>query len=213
MKIIFVSSEGGRQADEDIVQLDIVKCIAGFMDDLDLLEELKTNLVGASWGEGLIAREEMRLQGFTKLFLDKIGPDLIVKGFHHIVLGKVREVFDVTELSVEDEHFAFAVSLNKLNTDCLGPLAYISSSIKLSISHGMIFWEFENHWLLAAIDKSLRVKARVDLAKSSFIEFFIDDEAVAQEEALHLLDDWNGAMLLAALLEGIVYFIFRVHLR
>lgn len=139
MKIIFVSSEGGRQADEDIVQLDIVKCIAGFMDDLDLLEELKTNLVGASWGEGLIAREEMRLQGFTKLFLDKIGPDLIVKGFHHIVLGKVREVFDVTELSVEDEHFAFAVSLNKLNTDCLGPLAYVSSSIKLSISHGMIF--------------------------------------------------------------------------
>ena len=64
---------------------------------------------------------------------------------------------------------------------------------------------------MAAIYNSLSIKARIDLAKSSFIDLLVDDETVTQEEALHLLDDGNGAMLLAALLESLVYFVFRVH--
>lgn len=120
-------------------------------------------------------------------------------------------MFHVAELSVENEYFTFAVRLHKLYSDSSSPLAYLSSSIEFRISHGVIFWEFENYWFLAAIYNSLSIKARIDLAKSSFIDLLVDDETVTQEEALHLLDDGNGAMLLAALLESLVYFVFRVH--
>lgn len=76
----------------------------------------------------------------------------------------------------------------------------------------MIFREFENYWLLVAIDERLHIVSREDLAECAFVELFVNDKTVVQEEALHLFDDGDRAMLLAALLEDFVHFVLGVHL-
>jgi hypothetical protein len=148
------------------------------VDDFDLFKQLQANFVSGSWWEGLITGEKVSFEGLSQLLLDEVRPDLIFKGFHHLFVTEIWEVFHITELPVENEHFTFAVGLNKLYADSSSPLAYLSGSSKFRISHGVIFWEFENYWFLAAIYKGLSIKARIDLAKSSFIDLLVNDEAV-----------------------------------
>ena len=76
----------------------------------------------------------------------------------------------------------------------------------------MVFRKFEYYRFLAAINESLHVVARIDLAKGSFIKLLVDHEAVVYEEAFHLLDDWDRAMFLTTLFECVVHFVLRVHL-
>ena len=40
VKIVFVGCEGRGQADEDVVELDVIEGVSGLVDDLDLFEEL-----------------------------------------------------------------------------------------------------------------------------------------------------------------------------
>lgn len=72
------------------------------MDEFDLVKDLETYLVRAAWGEGFVSGEQVVLKGLTELLYYCVGPDLLIKGFHHILWSKLREVFDITKLAVQD---------------------------------------------------------------------------------------------------------------
>lgn len=75
--------------DQNVVQFNVVECVARVVDQLDLFQQLEANLVAAGWAEGLIARKQVTLKGLPQLLLDDVGPDLVVKGLHHFVLAQL----------------------------------------------------------------------------------------------------------------------------
>ena len=90
------------------------------------LKELEADLVAARGGEGFISGEQVVLKSFTKLFLDDVGPDLVIEGLHHLILCELGEVLDVTELTVEDEGLALGEGLNKVGVGGTGLVLDIS---------------------------------------------------------------------------------------
>ena len=157
-------------------------------------------LVAATWSEGLVTSEEMALESFTQLLLDDVGPDLVIEGLHHLVLWKLGEVLHGTELTVKDQGLASGIGLDEADTGTAGSRADLCQSCKLRVVHGVVLGELEHDRFLRTIKQRLCIVSRVDLTEGSFIELLGDDVAVVKLEALHLLDDWDGAVLLATYL-------------
>ena len=138
MQEVFVVAELRRVPDQNVVQLDVVERVACVVDQLDLLQQLQANLVTAGRREGLVTREQVALQGLSQLFLNDVGPDLVVKGLHHLVLAQLGEVLDVPELSVEDEGLALGVGLNELDLLLFRFLTNLLERLELRVRHRVI---------------------------------------------------------------------------
>ena len=175
------------------------------MDQLDLVQELETNLVAAAWAEGFVALEQVGFKGVTELFLHDVRPDLVFEGLHHFLIAKLREMFDGTELAVQDEHLALAVGANHLNAVGLGFFSNVCQSLELNVVHLVVLGEFDDDWLLLAIELLLDVETLVDLTKGSFIKLLGDHVAFFKKVSLKSLDDLDVVVLGSALVEDSLY--------
>jgi hypothetical protein len=43
------------------------------------------------------------LESLTELLLNHVGPNLVIKGLHHLVFLELGEMLDVSELTIEDD--------------------------------------------------------------------------------------------------------------
>lgn len=159
------------------------------VNELDLVKNLDAYLVGATWGECFVSREEVVLQRLAKLLYYGVGPNLLVECLHHVISRELRKVLHVSKLAIQDESFSGGVNLNEIHFGLLSTLLDVLHGSELGVVHAVVFRELEDDGLLVTVKVCCDIVSRVNLAKGALSKLFGDDEAIVNEESLHLLDD------------------------